>query len=73
MNIRIEKLLWTLHITKFKKIKVFAACNVILGPGFSTFEISDVAGGQKRTFSALTIESSKNFIFTYFQKLMWFY
>ena len=59
MNIRIEKLLWTLHITKFKKIKVFAACNVILGPGFSTFEIFDVAGGQKKPVSALLLRAQK--------------
>ena len=60
MNIRIEKLLWTLHITKFKTIKVFAACNVILGPGFSTFEIFDVTGGQKkRPVSALLLRAQK--------------
>ena len=28
---------------------------------------------KKGPFAALTIESSKNFILTYFQKLMWFY
>ena len=28
---------------------------------------------KKGTFSALTIETSKNFILTYFQKLMWFH
>ena len=28
---------------------------------------------KKGPFAALTFESSKNFILTYFQKLMWFY
>ena len=28
----------------------FAACGVIRGPGFSTFEIFDVARDQKRAF-----------------------
>ena len=46
---------------------------MIRGPSHSTFEIFDVAKGQKRPFAVLTFESSQNFILTYFQKLMWFY
>ena len=46
---------------------------MIREPSHSTFEIFDVAKGQKRPFAVLTFESSQNFILTYFQKLMWFY
>ena len=46
---------------------------MIRGLGYSTFEIFDVARGQKGPLAALTFESFKNVILTYFQKLMWFY
>ena len=36
------------------------------GPGYSTFEIFDVARGQKGPLAALTLESSKNFNFNVF-------
>ena len=37
------------------------------------FKISISHKVKKGPFAALTFESSKNFILTYFQKLMWFY
>ena len=54
LNRRISKLkysLYTLHIIQFKNNKDFlAACSVIREPGFSTFEIFDVARGKKKAF-----------------------
>ena len=38
------------HSVKIQKI--FAACGVIRGPGYSTFEIFDVARGQKKALSS---------------------
>ena len=60
------------HTVKEYKM-FFGACGVIRGPGYSTFEISMSQEVKKAPFAALTFESSKNFISTYFQKLMWFY
>ena len=59
--------------TVWKYKRFFAACGVIRGPGYSTYEIFDVARGKKRASSSFHFKSSKNFSLTYFQKLMWLY
>ena len=51
----------------------FAAYGVIRGPGLSTFEIFDVARGQKRAFCRVAYWELKKFIVTYLDKLTWFY
>ena len=71
------------HISKLKyfpnpsrnKKRFLAACSVLRRASFSTFEVFDVARGQKKGLLKLWLLRAfkKLYILTYFQKSMWFY
>ena len=66
--------LYTLHITQFKNIKDFLLHAVQYEDrAIQLLKFSMSQEVKKRPFGALTFESSKNFILTYFQELMCFY
>ena len=67
-------ILYTLYFTQFKNTKYFllhAVWYEDLAIQLLNFSMSQEV--KKGPFAALTFESSKIFILTYFQKLMWFY
>ena len=66
--------LYTLHITQFKNIKDFLLHAVQYEDrAIQLLKFSMSQEVKKGPFAALTFESSKNFVLTYFQKIMWFY
>lgn len=73
-HIKIEMPSKPLIYHKIEEYKRFlAACGALRGASLSTFEIFDVAKGQKRAFCSFDYwELSKDFL-RYFQKSTWFY
>ena len=64
----------TLYIAHFKNTKYFLLHAVWYEDrAIQLLKFSMSQEVKKGPFAALTIESSKNFILTYFQKPMWFY
>ena len=71
---KLKCFLFTLYIVQFKNTKDFLLHAVWYEDrAIQLLKFSMSQEVKKGPFAALTFESSKNFILTYFQKLMWFY